>query len=213
MNLLMSHMTDFLNLEAYKKTEGNEAQAKKYLGQSRAQRWQAEDLFVGFLDSKRGCMINHGQFSWEVCSYFFAPIGCNNAKLLELERLKPPICWFDMILWRAHIRSRRHNEPHMTPRNKGHVPLGANSDHLQPMGLILQGWGLVVAVMHSSHTICQVWKCCYSLLMFDKSWHRFVVPLVLAAYSKNLCWTSKEHHHHDRCCGGHWFEVLIENWW
>ena len=38
MNLLMSHMTDFLNLEAYKKTEGNEAQAKKYLGQSQAQR-------------------------------------------------------------------------------------------------------------------------------------------------------------------------------
>ena len=32
MNLLMSHMTDFLNLEAYKKTEGNEAQAKKCLG-------------------------------------------------------------------------------------------------------------------------------------------------------------------------------------
>lgn len=32
MNILMSHMRDFLNLENYKKTEGNEAQAKKSLG-------------------------------------------------------------------------------------------------------------------------------------------------------------------------------------
>eukprot|EP00438_Fugacium_kawagutii_P006798 Skav218526 [mRNA] locus=scaffold2478:281348:282967:- [translate_table: standard] len=34
MNILMSHMRDFLNLENYKKTEGNEAQAKKSLGVS-----------------------------------------------------------------------------------------------------------------------------------------------------------------------------------
>ena len=32
MNMLMSHMADYLQLEGYKKTEGNEAQAKKSLG-------------------------------------------------------------------------------------------------------------------------------------------------------------------------------------
>jgi len=32
MNMLMSHMADYLQLEGYKKTEGNEAQAKKNLG-------------------------------------------------------------------------------------------------------------------------------------------------------------------------------------
>ena len=32
MNMLMSHMADHLQLEGYKKTEGNEAQAKKSLG-------------------------------------------------------------------------------------------------------------------------------------------------------------------------------------